>query len=284
MRIHISIESDKLVGNLNQFKILEGNLKKKSLIILISIVIGVLLSSCQPSTSAVQTAMAQTQSVLPTSTNTSAPTSTATNTPEPTFTLTATITLTPTSTPDLRIIEVESEEFLLDKYDLPPEGKYYVPNQLWITPDHNDEVIGRMGKVGAAFVKETGRIDGWGIIFNRGRSRVYAPDEVLHYISQFESCEGALIAVQKYAEYKLDNEIELVDNDYDLGDKTVISKYREIQPGGEYLVIYYVETAYRNYVSEVAGAGYEDDFDLDYVIQIAEIALALLEDAPIVDP
>ncbi len=259
-------------------------MQKRCQIIISSFIIAILLSSCEPSEKAVQTAMAQTESVLPTSTITSAPSSTATNTPEPTFTLTATVTLTPTSTPDVRIIEIESDAFLLDKNDMPADGKYYVPNQLWISPDHNDEVVGRMGKDGTAFINETGRIDGWMIFFNSGTSKVRAPEEVLHYISQFESCEGALLAVEKYAVYKIDNEIELFDDDYDLGDKTVISRYREIQPGGEYIVIYYIETAYRNYVSEVAAYGFEDKFDLDYVIQIAEIALALLEEAPVVDP
>lgn len=259
-------------------------MNKRYLFLIVSVFFAVIFSSCTPSEVMIQTAMAQTESVLPTSTNTAEPTSTATNTPEPTFTLTATITETPTSTPDLRIIDIDSKDFLLDKNDMPAEGKYYVPNQLWISPDHNDEVVGRMGKDGTSFIKETGRIDGWMIVFNRGSSRVRVPEEVLHYIAQFETCEGALIAVEKYAEYTLDNEVELVDDDYDLGDKTVISKYRKIQPGGEYIVIYYVETAYRNYVSEVAAYGYEDEFDLDYVIQIAQIPLAMLADAPLVEP
>jgi len=260
-------------------------MNKRCQFLFISVFIMIFLSSCQMSEAAIQKAIDQTQSVLPTSTNTSAPTSTATNTPEPTFTLTATITPTFTSTPDLRIIEVGPEQFLLEKGDLPADAKYYVPNQLWISPDHNDEVIGRMGKNdGENYIDETDRIDGWYIIFYSGTSKVRAPKEVLHRIAQFESCEGALIAVEKYPEYELDNEYELVDDDYDLGDKTVISKYREIQPGGEYIVIYYVETAYRNYVSQIAAYGFEDKFDFEYVIQIAEIALELLADAPLVEP
>jgi len=261
-------------------------MNKRCQFLFINVFIMIFLSSCQQlSEAAIQKAIDQTQSILPTSTNTSAPTTTATNTPEPTFTLTATITPTFTLTPDVRIIAIGPEQFLLEKGDLPADAKYYVPNQLWISPDHNDEVIGRMGENdGGKYLRETGRIDGWYIFFKRGSSRVPAPKELSHRISQFESCEGALIAVEKYTAYKIDNKYEMVDDDYDLGDKTVISKYRELQPGGEYIVRYYVETAYRNYVSQILAYGYEEKFDLEYVIQIAEIALELLADAPLVEP
>ena len=54
-----------------------------------------------------------------------------------------------------------------------------------------------------------------------------------------------------------------------------------MQPSGEYRTTYIIETQYRNYVSIVNGWGWDKDFDLDYVINIAEIALAKLEAAPL---
>ena len=57
-----------------------------------------------------------------------------------------------------------------------------------------------------------------------------------------------------------------------------------MQPSGEYRIDYYIETLYKNYVSIINGWGWEKEFDLEYVIQIAEIALDKLKEAPLVEP
>lgn len=44
---------------------------------------------------------------------------------------------------------------------------------------------------------------------------------------------------------------------------------------------YFINTSYRNYVSLVGGYGRENDFDLEFVIQVAEIALDKLMAAPL---
>ncbi|MDY6994266.1 MAG: hypothetical protein SVR94_16910 [Pseudomonadota bacterium] len=253
---------------------------------LIIILIAILISGCQPSETAIQTAMAETQIAMPTSTDTIVPTSTQTNTPEPTFTATEQPTSTPTftATPDERIIEIGPEEFLLKKEDLPSDAKYYLPNYTWISPHRNSEIISGWGKEeGQRYLEETGRIDGWVVYYARGTSTVRAPEEISHNIIQYKTAEGSKIAMEMESPYS-QVEYEIVDADYNLGDKTIISQYREMQPSGEYRVDYLVETAYRNYQSRVGGWGWEKEFDLDYVIQLAEIALEKLKVAPLVEP
>jgi len=249
-------------------------------------IFGILMAGCQPSDIAIQTAMAETNQALPTTTNTILPMSTKTSTPEPTFTSTATLTSTPTytATPDMRIIEIPPDDLLLEKDDLPEDAKYYLPGPSWISPHRNSEIISGWGKEeGLAYLEETGRIDGWIVYFYRGTSTVKAPEVLNHNIIQYETSEGAQIAMNMDSPF-LEVEYQIVNDNYNLGDKTIISKYREMQPSGEYQIIYLVETAYKNYQSRVFGFGWENEFDLDYVIQIAEIALKKLEKAPLVNP
>src|SRR5688572_16384046 len=97
----------------------ENTMKK---LILFSIFIFI-TASCAPSQeeiqSTVQASVAQTQNAMPTVTRL------PTDTPVPT--VTATITASPSPAPDLRIIQIEPKEFLLQKSDLPQEGKYFLP-------------------------------------------------------------------------------------------------------------------------------------------------------------
>jgi len=243
-------------------------------------------SGCQPSESAVQTAIAQTQNVLPTATDIAIPPETPTNTPEPTptETITPTATATYTTTPDLRIIETGPEEFLLESKDLPSEAKYFLPNSGWISPHRNSEVVSQWGReAGLEYIETTGRLDGWFAYFQRGTSIVRAPDQIFHNIIQFETSEGARLAME--VENPNDTvEYKIIDEDYELGDLTVISSYREMQPSGDYQIVYLVETLYKNYESRIGGMGREKEFDLEYVIKIAEIALDKLKEAQLVNP
>ncbi|MHA1280775.1 MAG: hypothetical protein ACTSQ8_26810 [Candidatus Helarchaeota archaeon] len=121
----------------------------KDKIFLVLFVIVLLIVACSPSPEAIQEAIAQTQAAEVTNTNTPEPTFTFAL--EPTFTSTATNTFTPTltqtltSTPDTRVITIDSKELMLTKEDLPPEAKYYLPNSGWISPHHNSEIISGWG-------------------------------------------------------------------------------------------------------------------------------------------
>ena len=283
----------KLHGYFSKTLVMKGDCKMKKLglnILHLSIffsvsIVAVLLSGCQPSEVMIQTAMAETQSAMPTETQTIIPTNTQTNTPEPTFTPTETATLTPTytPTPDLRVIELGPEVFYLQKDDLPQDAKYFLPNSTWSSPHRNAEVISGWGRdEGLDYLEKTGRIDGWVIYFARGTMTVRAPEQIFHNIVQYNTGNGPQLSLDIVTPGH-DPRWVVIDDDYDLGDRTMISKLREMQPSGEYKVHYLVETAYRNYQSRVGAWGWEKEFDLEYVINLAEIALNKLMEAPLVD-
>lgn len=240
------------------------------------------LVACSPSEEALQVALAQTQTAMVTNTNTPEPTSTFT--PEPTFTSTFTPTNTPTltSTPDFRVIIMDSKELMLAKEDLPPEAKYYLPNSGWISPHHNSEIISAWGKEeGLEYLDKTGRIDGWWVYYARGTSTVRAPEEIFHNIIQYKSAEGAYLSLTEYGTRVNNPDYVVVNTDVLIGDGTIIYRWKEMQPSGEFKLWYIVETTYKNYVSIVGGGGWEKDFDLDYVINIAEIAMDKIMTAPL---
>lgn len=59
---------------------------------------------------------------------------------------------------------------------------------------------------------------------------------------------------------------------------------KEMQSNGKYRVSIAIDTAHRNYLSRVAGAGWEDDVSLEFVMDIAQIALEKLEVAELSEP
>jgi len=256
-------------------------------LIFISLVALVLLTAlgCAPSESAVQTALAKTQAALPTKTPTLAPTATATqlptatNTPEPTETPTA----THTATPDTRVITMDSRDFLMTKDDIPPEGKYILPNSGWITVMSNDDIIREWGREeGLEYLDKTGRIYGWAVYYNRTSKTVKAPEQVFHNIIQYKTAEGALLTtVGEFNTSKKDPEYKIVDENYPLGDVSIIWQKKELQNNGEYRNMYLIETAYKNYKSRVGSWGWEKEYDLDFVIGLAETMLAKLQSAPL---
>lgn len=255
-------------------------------LILVSLVGLVLLTAlgCAPSESAVQTALAETQAALPTETPTLAPTATATqlptatNTPEPTETPTA----TPTATPDTRVITMDSRDFLMSKDDIPPEGKYILPNSAWISVLSNDDIIRSWGREeGLEYLDKTGRIYGWAVYYYRTSKTVRAPEEIWHNVIQYKTAEGAQLTVGEFSTAKRVPEYKIVEENYPLGDMSVIMIVKTLQDNGEYRITYRIETAYKNYVSIVGAWGWEKEYDLDFVIGLAETMLAKLQSAPL---
>ena len=260
------------------------------------------LASCTtvPSEGAVQTAIAETAAVAqsaitdtPTPTATSAPTETptpeptASSTPTPTETLTATLTETPTATPDLRVILTESGEFLLGKGDLPVESQYYLPGPGWISPHHNDEILSGWGiEEGRAYLEKTGRIDGWWVYYERGSLAITAPEQIFHNIIQYKTAEGAQLTIADFndALRNPENGWQFVDEDVDLGDLSLVIINKEIQSNGKYRVWLMLQTSYRNYVSNLAGYGWEDEVRLEFLIEIQQVILNKLAAAELASP
>ncbi len=238
-------------------------------------------SGCQPSDTAIQTAMAQTQAANPTSTFTPIP-----PTETPTTTPTETPTITPSPTPDLRVIQLDPKDFLLQKSDLPLDAKYYLPNETWISPHHNEEIIGGWGvEEGRAYIAETGRIDGWWVAYKRGADTVIAPEEIYDNVILYKTIAGAQLVITKYGDRRVTEGgyTELI-NPTIIGDLTRVFTKKEMQSSGEYRVEYLIEVSYRNYVHVVSGWGWEHEVKPEYVENIAGILLARLQAAPLSNP
>jgi len=110
---------------------------------------------------------------------------------------------------------------------------------------------------------------------------VKAPAEIMHNIIQYKSCDGALLTVTEFSPIGNNQEWILVDNDFPLGDHSQVYKYRRMEKTGKYSIFYRIETSYRNYVSTIQSYGLEIDYDFEYVVKIAEIAVKKLEMAPL---
>lgn len=258
-------------------------MKKLILVCLVALVLLAALG-CAPSESAVQTALAKTQAALPTETPTLAPTATATQLPTATNTLepTETPTATPTATPDTRVITMDSRDFLMTKDDIPPEGQYILPNSGWISVLSNDDIIRAWGREkGLEYLDKSGRIFGWSVDYYRTSKTVRAPEQIWHNVIQYKTAEGAIYIIDENSTVEHLDGFSVYDENYALGDKTKIYQVKQLQSNGEYRKYNVCETAYRNYVSIVGGWGWEKEYDLDFVIGLAETMLAKLQSAPL---
>lgn len=256
------------------------------------ILIATLLPACSPSQSAVQTAIAQTQSALipPTAASTSTPIPTPTYTPAPTFTPTLTASPEPTitPTPDVQIIDTDPQKLLCTVQDLPEEGKYYIPNEYWMSINTNEEVISTRGvEKGRDYVISTGRVTGWWAARVRGTRAARMPEQLTCGVYLFKTAEGARLAMTKY------NSVEAYPEDgwkylvvpMDLGDTNIVYARYEIDSGGDKNTGYEIQFTYRNImVSVFAYAKKEEDVPHAVLEAVARRILEKLVALPLVDP
>lgn len=243
-----------------------------------------LLIACGPSESAVQTAIAETETARPTETVQPSEVPTLANTPtEPppvTF-----VPFSPNPTPNVRIIVEDSKTYLLNQGDLPANAKYYLPDSSWINRHTNDEIVGYWGREeGLKYLDETGRIEGWFVSYKRGSNSVIAPEEIYCNIIRYETSDGARLSITKYGTPYRSDEREIINLDLDLGDEYLVSVYREMQSNGKQRVWYRIEFSYRNYVVAVQGWGWNDEVSHDYVYQVALTMLEKLKSASLANP
>jgi len=222
-----------------------------------------ILVACSPSESVIQKAIAKTQ------------TAASTNVPS-----TETPTITPSPTPDLRVIKVDPKEFLLSKDDLPIEAKYYLPNQYWISPHRNVEILQDMGaEDGGKYINATGRIDGWWADYMRGSSKVVAPKEVYNNVIMYQTAAGAQLFITKYGDLNLADGYAEVENASRIGE---VSRTYILKKGNT--TYYLLDFAYRNYVHRIQAYGLESEVKPEFVMKIAKILLSKLETAPLSAP
>lgn len=229
---------------------MEGVMKK--FIFLLVIIFGII--SCTPSSESIQTAIALTQG--------------------------AKVTKTPTV--DERVIVKDPIDLILQERDLPVEAKYYLNDPSDFYQYSNSDVLDEWGEEeGTIYIEKTGRINGWIVS--------YYPDDMIpviisQNIVKFATNNGAKLALDiQPTQENIDWEI--VDENYDLGDLTRILKLRiEGDSGEDNYILYRVDTVYKNFNSIIDCFGIENELEIEYAIQIAEIALNKLKEAPLVEP
>jgi curved DNA-binding protein CbpA len=213
------------------------------------------------------------------------------NTPKPTLGLgivstqvLATKTFSPT--PDKRLILVDPQELLLVKADLPPEAMYILPGPEWISPHHNAEVISAWGvEEGTKYVEDTGRVDGWRVIYLRTNNEVNTPEQIQDYITMYETIDGAQLAINTfYKNHGLKLGYSELDNPIRIGDISYALVYKGMQSNGKYGVEIEILFSYRNYTHMVGGLGSEDEVTIGYVENIAKILLSKLQSATLSNP
>lgn len=151
-----------------------------------------------------------------------------------------------------------------------------------MSPHYNFEIISQWGREeGTKYLEKSGRIHGWFVYFKKGAVNIKAPPQFFHNIIQYKNHEGAHLTVQIFSTIHSLPNYKLVEDNYPLGDYSRVYLAKEMQSNGKYFIQYRIETAYRNYVSIVAGQGMENEFDFDFMLSIAEIALEKLKSAPL---
>jgi hypothetical protein len=257
--------------------------------ILFPILIVLILTACsnQPSESQIQTAIAQTQELQVTETllptNTLVPSNTPTMTDTPTPFPTDTPIPEPTPTLDLRVIDVDPYKILLKKSDCNPDGRYFLPNEGWISPHKNSEVIaGWTIAKGQEYLAETGRIDGWWVYYARGNSNVLLPQQVYDNVILYSSVEGAQIVLNKYESRRVTEEFfDEIENPPSVGDITRAFVKKDTNSSGVTEVVYMFTFSYRNIVHSIAVLGYEKETTLEDAEYLARSLLAQLEQLPL---
>jgi hypothetical protein len=241
----------------------------------------VFIFGCQPSEQAIQTAMAQTQAAMPTATQTKIlPTVTPlpTNTPIPT----ATATIVPTPTPDLRVIDIDPRKLVLQKNDLPPSGKYILPDSTWTSPQTNAEITSEWTvEQGKAYIAETGRIHGWWVDYLRNAGEATTPEEIYSQVVLYSKSDGAQLVVTKYDDDYFENGFIEIDAPQ-VGDVTRAFK-KTVNEGGPTVVWLDLDFTYRNVYYNVELYGFENEVSMDLAVDIANKLLSNLKQLPLSD-
>jgi hypothetical protein len=190
--------------------------------------------------------------------------------PPPTGTPAPTATPIHTSTPDLSVINVDPKNFLLELEDLPISGKYYLPKN-GLSPYRNSEILQRLGaEKGELYIQETGRLDGWTAIYERGVRIQTIPQTITDNISKFETIEGAQLSINK--------DISNLSSHY----REVVfpGTFGDIRRGFSYSInnsinfIYYF--SHKNYVHILEFKGTENEVSLELIDAIANKLLEKL--------
>jgi len=238
----------------------------KKLIVLIVLTILFVVACSSPPEIVVETVIVEV-TAKPTATTVS------TATTEPTATVEPTATLTPSPTPDVRVIDIDPRKMVMPREILPAEGKYYLVHE---TPHRNSEILSTWGTdKGREYLEATGRVDGWVVVYVRGTATVRMPEYVHANAVLYRTAEGAdrKDVLDRDADNPCSDQGEdyvLVKDNLDLGTSSHLCLWKEMQSNGKYYVVYHVKFIYRNVGIQMWAEDYEDRFDMEWVIDLAE--------------
>jgi len=174
----------------------------------------------------------------------------------------ALLTITPSPSYDLKNLQSNLKSFLLQESDIPlnlefSHQYYYFPNNRY----ENDS---------AHFV-ETGRIDGWGVRYNKG-SLLYdnGAIEITDFVTLYNSSVGAQLEITKYGDVVGYSEVI---NPPEIGDIT-----RSFFSIGSTEEQYVIEFSYKNLSHDINIYGhYNDNVNPDLIGNIAHVVLEKLQ-------
>lgn len=174
--------------------------------------------------------------------------------------------------------------FLPEIRELPREALYSIPNEKWVSPHYNQEVIWDWGAEKAnPYLQKTGRLMGWETSFLRGADDIYSPEQLFCEIISYQTVEGARIALKEFNAVEVfpEDGWKYENSDISLGDHTVVMKRVKQNTGGVEEVWYRIEFSYRNFLGLVTGYGFPEDIKPEIVSNVAGIMLSKMQVAPI---
>lgn len=255
---------------------------------IVSVILGMfsilIFVSCAPSSEQIANAVKTTLEAKPTEIPTAAVILTPTTVP------TSTIAPTPSPTPDTRIAIAEPRKLVLTKADLPKEGDYIIPNELWSSPTTNDEIIQWRGEdEGSKYLSLSGRVVGWSIGFRRRTKGVGAqyPMEIDGDVIQYKSAEGARFVLQDHLDNNKTNSTDYKSFDMPNGDMAIVYKIPpftsnpDASLAGTELEGYKVLIQHRNYVIDVTIFGIEgsNQVSREFAVEIAMKSIEKIDQA-----
>lgn len=202
-----------------------------------------------------------------------------TETPIPTATETLTMTPSPSPTPDVRVIDIDPMKLLLQRDKLPSGGRYYLPNEGWISPNTNSEIVASWTvEEGQAYLAETGRIHGWIVIYKRGTSSVVMPEEVLDNVALYSNAAGAQLVVTKYGGRSL------LENGFkEISAPQVGDVSRAFQKTLQARTWLRLNFTHRNVFHSIELIGSEQTVSLDFAVEVANQLINGLSQLPLSD-
>ncbi len=183
--------------------------------------------------------------------------------------------LAPSPTPDIQLLRANAPLLLLNVADLPSAGKYHLPVPSGSGELDNQAVLDSWGAAdGAKYIRDTGRLSGWWIQFNRTVEDPASPSEVYDSLVLYQTSAGARLSVQTYAGHGMQNYTE-VRGLPQIGDgaRAFVLK----NAGTADYVLYF---SYRNFQHVVEVIGADTDATPAFALSLAQALLQKLKSNP----